>query len=221
MTPPCRTLLTGAGPFVLDESSDEEEPARGRQNDAGAPRCPAARVGATPEENSSIMVMQRAAAGARSSPRSVAPPRPLKRGGPVTPTGRKTSRRTGSPKPPHGEAEWPASPCSRLEEQAVRYVQDWGDQMLAGNPVILHGAEQLALTQVSLGLHDARSERGHRHGEGALEDALLAATRRGHLGMVAHHIRDEECREGLRKILADITDDCSGDDQSSSRGRRA
>lgn len=191
--------------IAVDESGAE---AAAPREDAAA-RCQAAPARATPEGNDTVLMRHRA--GARS-PRS---PRSLKRRPTGHADGPAARRRMKSP--PLGRpfrGEWPASPLTRLEEQAVRYVQDWGEQMIAGNEVLLHGAEQLALHQVSLALHVAQSGRVRRQGDGALEDALLAATKGGHLGMVARHIRDEECRECLREVLADIADDVSAGDLS-------
>lgn len=100
-----------------------------------------------------------------------------------------------------------------VEEQVVRFVQDWGDQMLAGNELMLHEARRLEEGQVIVALQATRDGPRHRRGDGALEDALLRATQNGHLGMVAHHLHDAECRERLREVLADIPDDeISSDD---------
>ncbi len=76
----------------------------------------------------------------------------------------------------------------------VGFVEVWGDQVLAGNPLQQHEARRLEEGQVSVALQAPRSGRGHPLGNGALEHAVLKATQNCHLGVVAHHIGDAESR---------------------------
>lgn len=144
---------------------------------------------------------------------------------------RRQSSRPGHRVVPESDEEAPPAPAKKrarpatsddnFEEHVVRFVQDWGDQMLAGNPLMLHEARLLEEGQVKVALQATRDGARHRRGDGALEDALLRAVQNGHLGMVTHHIRDAECRECLREVLADIPEDqvvSSSDDDEEEKG---